>query len=243
MSTLVCLRLALGCGSGDAKLSPRRDAKADPANDAFPTDPPTQKHEEEEDDLYDDLYGGLTENTGDAKGDGKSRGSGDGDHKMGKVLEEGTAAAAGGKVGNEGVEGQGGNEVDGGMADDISTRAVMNSLKVMWRDITSLLCGRGGKAKTRSLPVYVCREAAIITRSMLKLRVSCRLRCAFYNSLYHIIFPGRIAIGSLVQRLEGPVFISVLPEDGASHVLETLPDELPHSADGFVRELLSVLAS
>lgn len=117
---------ALGSSSGDAKLSPRGDAS--------PTNPPIQKQEEEEDDLYDDLYGGLTENTGDAKGDGKGRGSGDGDQKMGEALEEGTvAAAAGGKVGNEGVEGKG--EVDGGMREDISTRAVMNSLKVMWRDI------------------------------------------------------------------------------------------------------------
>lgn len=52
---------------------------------------------------------------------------------MGEALEEGTAAAAGGKVGNEGAEDgtEGEGEVDGGVAEDISTRAVMNSLKVI----------------------------------------------------------------------------------------------------------------
>lgn len=89
--------------------------------------------EEEEDDLYGDLYGGLEEDGGGADVDTVNRGSGG----------AGIGNGAGGDGGGSGEDVNGAGGLDGGgvaeagagaagdgMAEDVSTRAVMNALKV-----------------------------------------------------------------------------------------------------------------
>lgn len=95
---------------------------------------PEGAEDEDEDDLYGDLYGGLEDDGGGADMDASvNRGSG------GEGVGNGTGGDGGGP--GDGVNGAGGLDGGGvaetgaddggdGMAEDVSTRAVMNALKV-----------------------------------------------------------------------------------------------------------------
>lgn len=87
--------------------------------------------EEEEDDLYGDLYGGLDDEDGGGGADMESTVRNGGGGAGGETSAEG-GSGGGERNGTGGFDGAGAAEDDagGGMTTDVSTRVVMNALKV-----------------------------------------------------------------------------------------------------------------